>query len=524
MNIKLHVLKKQQVMRPFNFSSLGLSILGGLTLFSCADKQDDKAPNIIYIMSDDHTSQAVSAYGGILADVLPTPNIDRIGNEGVIMNNCFVTNSISTPSRGAILTGQYSQKNGVYTLADRLDPGHPNMAKDLQAAGYKTGIIGKWHLKSEPNGFDYYNILPGQGRYRNPLMIEKGDWGDDPHGKERSFTEHKGHSTDVITDEAIKFLDNRSEDEPFFLMCHYKAPHRSWVPAERFDDLLKDVEVPEPANLYDTYDGKAEYTDVLRMSMEDLTENDLKTEIPEGMTRDEHRAWAYQIYIKDYLRCIAGIDENVGRLLQYLDDNDLTDNTIIVYTGDQGFYLGEHGWFDKRLMLEESLRMPYLMRYPKEIKPGTVNDDIVMNIDFAPLLLDYAGLNTPEQMQGESFRKNITNEKEGRKSMYYRYWMNSDGSHNVPAHYGIRTDRYKLIFFYAKALGMKGTKEMNLTPEWELYDIQEDPMEMNNIYNDEGNEELIKKLKTELLELKKKYDDEDDKFPEMKEVVDKYYW
>lgn len=513
-------------MKSINFSSFSLSLLGGLTMLSCAEKQeqDNRAPNIIYIMSDDHTSQAVSAYGGILSDVMPTPNIDRVANEGVRMNNCFVTNSISTPSRAAILTGQYSQKNGVYTLRDKIDPDHPNMAKDLQEAGYNTAIIGKWHLGTEPSGFDYYNVLPGQGRYRNPLLIEKGMWGDDPTGKDRTPKEYEGHSTDIITNEAIKFMDGRDKDEPFFLMCHFKAPHRSWVPAERFEDLLKDVTVPEPANLYDSYDGKGEYTDLLRMSMEHLTENDLKTEIPKGMTRDEQRAWAYQIYIKDYLRCIAGIDENVGRLLQYLDDNNLTDNTVIVYTGDQGFFLGEHGWFDKRMMHEESLRMPFLMRYPKEIKAGSVNDDIVMNVDFAPLLLDYARLETPSQMQGESFRKNITGEKPGRKSMYYRYWMNADGSHNVPAHYGIRTDRYKLIFFYAKSLGMAGTKELPLQPEWELYDLKEDPMEMKNIYNAAENKDLIKELKTELLELKKQYGDEDENFPEMKELASQYYW
>ena len=251
-------------------------------------------------MSDDHASQAVSAYGGILSDILPTPNIDRIGREGAILQNCFVTNSISTPSRGAIITGQYSQKNGVYTLADQLDPDHDNVAKFLQASGYQTAIIGKWHLGSEPTGFDYYNVLPGQGRYKDPILIEKGTWGDNPRVQPKSGQVHKGHSTDVIASEAIGFMERCEKDKPFFLMCHFKAPHRNWIPADRFKDLLKDVQIPEPENLFDTYEGKGKYTELLRMSMEHLKENDVKAEIPKGLTRDEQRRWAYQLYIKDY--------------------------------------------------------------------------------------------------------------------------------------------------------------------------------------------------------------------------------
>ncbi|WP_347160567.1 sulfatase-like hydrolase/transferase, partial [Parabacteroides distasonis] len=310
------------------------------------------APNIIYIMSDDHASQAVSAYGGILSNILPTPNIDRIAHEGAILRNCFVTNSISTPSRGAIITGQYSQKNGVYTLQDPLNPDHPNVAKCLQQAGYQTVIFGKWHLHAEPTGFDYYNILPGQGRYIDPQLIEKGEWGDDPRVDHKGGKVYKGHSTDVIGSEAIKYMENRDKSKPFFMMCHFKAPHRPWTPAERFKDLLKDVTIPEPENLLDTYEGKGEYAELLRMSMEHLRQTDVKTDIPTDMSRDELRHWAYQLYIKDYLRCIAGIDENVGRILKYLDDNSLAENTVIMYTGDQGFFLGEHGWFDKRLMYE----------------------------------------------------------------------------------------------------------------------------------------------------------------------------
>lgn len=498
--------------------------MGGLLVAQTMMAADNR-PNIIYIMSDDHASQAVSAYGGILSDILPTPNIDRLAHEGAILRNCFVTNSISTPSRGTIITGQYSHENGVYTLQDALDPAHPNVAKCMQQAGYQTAIFGKWHLHAEPTGFDYYNVLPGQGRYIDPVLIEKGMW-EDPSKDTNKGKVYKGHSTDVIGNEAIKYMENRDKGKPFFMMCHFKAPHRPWTPADRFKDLLKDVTIPEPANLLDDYEGKGQYAQLLRMSMEHMKKTDVKTDIPTGLSRDELRHWAYQLYIKDYLRCIAGVDENVGRILKYLDDNGLTENTVVIYTGDQGFFLGEHGWFDKRLMYEECLRMPFLIRYPKEIKPGTDNKDITLNIDFAPLFLDYAGMKKADQMQGESFRENLKGKTPDnwRTAMYYRYWMNADNDHNVTANYGIRTERYKLIFYYGQSLGMTGTKNESRTPEWELYDLKNDPMEMRNIYNDPANESLIKELKTKLLELKKQYNDEDDKYPVMQEVAQKFYW
>lgn len=515
----------QSIINQRNFFMLGVCFctLGSFDCFA----SDDGKPNIVFIMADDHASQAISAYGGILKNILPTPNLDRIANEGVRLQNCFVTNSISTPSRGAIITGQYSHKNGVYTLRDRLDPAHPNVAKCLQKSGYQTAVLGKWHLGSEPQGFDYYNVLPGQGRYLDPVLIEKGMWGDNSaidaqcRGKV-----YEGHSTDVITDNVLHFLDQRDKEKPFFLMCHYKAPHRNWKSAERFKNLLKDVTIPEPDNLLDTYEGKGDYAKSLCVNMENLNKGDLKTEIPSDMTRDEQRHWAYQLYIKEYLRCIAGIDENVGRILDYLDENGLTENTIVIYTSDQGFFLGEHGWFDKRLMYEESLRMPFIMRYPKEIKPGTKNKDLILNIDFAPLFLDYAGEKKPRQMQGESFRKNLSEQtpKDWRKSIYYRYWMHGDPSCNVAAHFGVRTDRYKLIFYYAQPLGMSGTCEYpKLSPQWELYDLESDSTEINNIYNDPSNRQLIKKLKKELLRLKKYYGDEDNKYQQMREIVNQYW-
>ena len=489
----------------------------------------DGRPNILFIMSDDHTSQAVSAYGGILSSVLPTPHIDRIAHEGARLDNCFVTNSISTPSRAAILTGQYSQCNGVYTLGDRLDRNLPNVAKELRQAGYQTAIVGKWHLGSEPSGFDYYKVLPGQGRYHDPVLIEKGHWNDvaNKEGEGACGEVHKGHSTDVIANEAIAYLERADRDRPFFLMCHFKAPHRPWQPAERFKELLRDVEVPEPSNLLDDYEGKGRYTSDIRMGLEFMNKNDLKQPPLTGLSRDEFRHWAYQIYIKDYLRCVAGIDENVGRILDYLDEHGLTENTIVVYTGDQGFFLGEHGWFDKRLMYEESLRMPFLIRYPREIPAGTVSKDMVLNIDFAPLFLDYAGVGEkPGYMQGESFRCNLTGATppSWRKSVYYRYWMQGDGAHNATAHYGIRTERYKLVYYYARALGKTGTKEGNLVPEWELYDLWNDPMEMRNIYGDPANASLVKELKAELLRLKEYYGDEDEGSEEMKRLNEVYFW
>ena len=505
--------------RNFLFTGLSLCAAGLV-------QAQNKAPNILFIMSDDHATQAISSYGGFLGQYLPTPNIDRIGKEGVRMNSFFVTNSISTPSRACMLTGQYSQKNGVYTLGDALDRNHPTVAKDLQKHGYQTAIIGKWHLITEPAGFDYYNVLPGQGRYYSPQLIKIGDWDKGPNGRPL-LTEYGGHSTDVIANEAIRYMQSADPDKPFFLKCHFKAPHREWAPAHRFFDLLKDVDIPEPENLFATYEGKGQYSHELRMSMEHLNITDLKGEtIPENMTRDEKRRWAYQRYIKDYLRCIAGIDENIGRILKFLDDNGLAENTIVVYTSDQGFFLGEHGWFDKRMIYEESMRTPLLIRYPKEINPGTVNNDIVVNIDFAPTFLDYAGVDIPSYMQGESFRKNLAGQTPNnwRKAMYYRYWMNDDGSHSVPAHYGIRTDRYKLIYFYALSLGKSGARQnYNIEPEWELYDLQNDPAEMNNLYRNPAYKDLIANLKAELLQLKEQYDDQDGKYPEMVELNKKYW-
>lgn len=498
----------------------------GALLLSSPNLLAQQRPNIIFIMSDDHASAAISAYNSRLSQILPTPNIDRLAIEGARLNSCFATNSISTPSRAAILTGQYSQKNGVYTLSDKLDTNKQTLAKILHNSGYNTAIVGKWHLVTEPKGFDDYACLIGQGTYFNPRLVEKSrnDGVDFENSKGKVY---QGHSEDIITQRSIDWLQNmRDTSKPFFLMCHFKAPHRPWQPAERFKHLLDSVFIPEPENLLDDYSTRGNYTDSLTMSLENMVESDLKTTIPTNLSRNEHRKWAYQLYIKDYLRCIAGVDENIGKLLDYLKEKGLDSNTIVIYTSDQGFFLGEHGWFDKRLMQEESIKMPFLIRYPKEIKSGTINTDLSLNVDFAPTLLDYAGVSVPEDMQGESFRNNLSGStpKNWRKSIYYRYWMHNDFYHRAVANLGIRTERYKLIFYYGAPLNMKGAREPSYPPVWELYDLKNDPMEMNNIYDDSKYKKIIKKLKDEILLQRKNLGDEDNQSSVMKKIMDEHYW
>jgi arylsulfatase A-like enzyme len=447
-------------------------------------------PNILYIMADDHASHAISAYG---STINRTPNLDRIATGGVRLTNCFCTNSICTPSRAAILTGQYSNRNGVYTLNDRIDPARNNVAKELQRAGYQTAMIGKWHLGTNPTGFDYWNILPGQGVYYDPEFISAG-------GRKK----YQGYCTDLIADFTLGWLKKRDPGKPFFAMCHHKAPHRPWQPAPKYQDLFKDQTIPEPNNLYDHYEGRSRSVAEVKMRVgENMNKTDLKQDIPPDLKGDALRKWGYQLYIKDYLRCIQSVDDNVGRLLDYLEAENLARNTLVIYTSDQGFYLGDHGWFDKRLMYEEALRMPFLMRYPEAIKPGTVNRDMVLNIDFAPMFLDYAGARAPAEMQGRSFRANLEGHtpRDWRKAMYYRYWMHNDGDHHVPGHYGIRTDRWKLIYFYNKALGMKGAVENGAPPEWELYDLRNDPREMHNLYADPKYSPVVRDLKAQLAKL-----------------------
>ena len=392
-------------------------------------------PNILFIMADDHAANAISCYG---SRINRTPNIDRIAAEGVRFENCFCTNSLCSPSRASILTGQYSHINGVYTLADSLDENRRNVAGILREAGYQTSVVGKWHLHSNPSGFDYWNIIPdedrgGQGRYYNLVLSEMG-----------KVRQHKGYATDIITDLTIKWLKDRDKNKPFFLLCHHKAPHRPWNPDSKHAKMYEDAEIPEPFNLLDDYESRSRAAAEAKLKIgEDLTLRDLKQPPPPDLKGPAYVKWAYQRYIKDYLRCVASIDDNVGRLLDYLEKEGLAKNTIVIYTSDQGMFLGEHGYFDKRFMYEESIQMPFIMRYPQEIKPGMVIDDIILNVDFAPTFLDYAGIETPSEMQGCSFRPLLIGEKpeDWHTSMYYRYWMHL-AHHWVPAHYGIRTRRY----------------------------------------------------------------------------------
>ncbi|MEK7751021.1 MAG: sulfatase, partial [Acidobacteriota bacterium] len=419
---------------------------------------------------------------------------------GMRMNNVFCTNSICTPSRAAILTGQYSHKNGVYTLADQLDPKRNQVAKELQSAGYQTAMIGKWHLVTEPQGFDYWNILPGQGVYYDPVFIDR-------TGKKK----HEGYCTDLIADFSLDWLKKRDRAKPFFLMCHHKAPHRPWDPAPKYAKLFDGQTIPEPDNLYDHYEGKAKSVADVKMRVgEDSNQRDVKRPLPADLKGDALRKWAYQYYIKDYLRCIQSVDDNVGRMLDYLDQDGSAGDTIVIYTSDQGFFLGDHGWYDKRLMYEESLRMPFLVRYPGAIRPGSVNGDIALNVDFAPTFLDYAGSKAPAEMQGRSFRANLEGRtpKNWRQSMYYRYWMHNSNDHHVPGHYGVRTKDWKLIYYYGKPLSMKGAQEPATEPDWELFDMKRDPREMKNLYRDPAHAGTVKKLQAELDRLQQEAGDQ----------------
>lgn len=455
--------------------------------------RDDRRPNILFIMSDDHAAHAIGAYGSVINQ---TPNLDRIANEGMRLDNCFCTNSICSPSRASIITGKYSHLNGVFDLHGRLDGRQMTFPKLLQAAGYQTALVGKWHLGHEsiyyPTGFDYWEILPGQGLYHNPVMHSAA-----------GVREHRGYVTDLITDFSLDWLERRDRDRPFCLLTHHKAPHRRWEPDDKHMHLYEEVDIPEPATFNDDHSGHGPAARYCKMSVEyDLTAEDLKhRQPPPGLSRAELKSWKYQCYIKDYLRTIASIDDNVGRMLDYLDAEGLAEDTVVIYTSDQGFFLGDHGWYDKRFMYEESLRMPFLVRYPREIAPGSVNRDIVLNVDFAPTFLDYAGVPIPREMQGVSFRANLRGETpdDWRQSCYYRYYMHCSGGHDVFAHYGVRTERFKLIYYYEAQPGPQ---------YWELFDLQEDPCELRSVYDDPTYAEVVGELKQELARLRSQVGDQ----------------
>ena len=511
------------------FAALSL-FLAATTIASAAVVVTNRPPNILYIMADDHTAQAIGAYGGRLAALNPTPTIDRLAKEGMRLNKVFCMNSICSPSRASILTGQYSQSNGVLWLSQPLPPEKQYLPRLMHDAGYTTAIIGKWHLEAEPAAFDYYKVLPGQGRYFNPDFYEK-EKGVYPH----NLVHTQGHETDVATDSALAWLKNRDQGKPFFCCLHYKAPHDDFENAPRYDNYLKDVEIPYPPSLFTngnhgsiaTRGDQDELTPYIGSSIgrrnvfrNMLYLGGLKRNSP--LSDDDVKKASYQTYLKKYLRCVKGIDDNLKRVFDYLQTEGLMDNMVIVYTGDQGLWLGEHDYGDKRWMYEESMRMPLLVRYPPAIKAGSTSDALINNTDFAPTLLDFAGVPTPAYMQGRSFKSVLETGQPPagwRTATYYRYWMHL-AHHLNPAHFGLRTDRYKLIFFYGIRADGGG---IQTPPGWEFYDLAQDPEEMDNRYDDPKNAAIIADLKTQLKQLREQYGETDAKYPAVEKVIDRFW-
>jgi uncharacterized sulfatase len=511
---------------------------------SCSKKTDK--PNIIFIMSDDHAAQAIGAYNSHLAKLNPTPVLDDLASQGITFNNCFVTNSICTPSRASIITGQYSHINGILDLEDQLDPSKHDTLRteqqylpiEMKKLGYETAIIGKWHLKTEPN-FDYYEVLPGQGKYFNPDFIKKGE-----NNWPENRTKYQGHSADVITDIAINWLKNRNKDAPFFLMHHYKSPHGPFRYAERYETYLEDKDIPAPVSLFfrDGWGSEATrgandslvYCLGSSISARNIYRNYVDIyKIDRNLPDDMATYLAYQTYLKKYLRCIKGIDDNLDRLFRFLKKEGLWENTVIMYTGDQGMMLGAHDFMDKRWMYEESMRMPFIVYDPLSDQSGVKSDLIINNTDFAPTILELAGGTTPDYMQGKSFASELVGitPQNWRKATYYRYWMHLEHL-DVPAHLGLRTKDYKLIYFYGKHYDadMEGTKSMywkdvsaiiRSTPvAWEFYDLKRDPQELINRYNYPEYAEVIAKLKDDLRQLRHELKDTDEKYPELKKIIE----
>ena len=507
-----------------------------LLIISCKEK--NSAPNIIFIMSDDHTSQAIGVYGGRLESLNPTPNLDKLANEGIVFTNAFCTNSICTPSRATIMTGQYSQTNGVLDLDGELPRDKHYLAMEMQNLGYSTAIIGKWHLKNEPNFFDYYKVLPGQGKYFNPTFMEKGK-GTWPDNKVQT----DGHSTDMITDATINYLKNRDKKKPFFLMHHYKAPHDFFDNAPRYDSYLEEVEIPEPESMWSQPDFGSEAirgkNDSLihyigtSISDRNIYRSYVKTFLKNSISGEKATKLAYQTYLKKYLRCVKGIDDNLGRLFDYLKEEGLWENTVIIYTGDQGMMLGEHDFQDKRWMYDESMRMPFIVHYPDGIKPNSKSDLLINNSDYAPTMIELAGGKTPDYMQGMSFINTLKGETESawRDATYYRYWMHII-HHYVPAHFGIRTNDYKLIFYYGKhylpeeefgnfywATQYVGI-ENETPPAWEFYDLKKDPEELVNRYDNPEYQDIIREMKLSLKQEREELNETDKDYPEIQKIIE----
>ncbi|KKO89219.1 acetylglucosamine-6-sulfatase [Sphingobacterium sp. Ag1] len=513
---------------PLNILSLLYCILAGaVPLLGQAQKSNlHQRPNIVFILTDDFTAQAWGVYGGIFRDIIKNPNIEQMAREGALLNNVFCTNSICTPSRATILTGQYSNKNQVYTLEDALDPEKENIAKDLQKAGYQTAIFGKWHLKKMPSGFDDFEVLPGHGQYHNPSYLSKDNWNDD----EKPGKSYEGYVDDITTAMSLEWIKKRDIDRPFFLMCHFKATHEPFDFADRFKDYYKDVEFPYPPTFLDSgarttgrsFDGQP--LEELGHRYEQASTGSFWTTYPElpfsteGLNALDARKKIYQKFIKDYLRCVAGIDDNLGKILRYLKSANLDENTVVILTSDQGYFLGEHNFMDKRLMYEESLRMPFVIRYPREIQGNSTVHDMVLNIDFAALFADYAGIKKPAYIQGKSFRSNLLGSapRGWRSAMYYRYWQHAP---KRPAHFGVRDERYKLIYFYGQPLEMTGTDKKPTDPAWEFYDLQRDPRETHNAIHDKQYSDEIVRLKKKLARLKAEAEDDDQKRSEFQHML-----
>ena len=513
-----------------------------LILLLLANAAKAKRPNVLFIMSDDHTAQAIGAYGSRLSKLNPTPTIDRLAKEGMLFENAFCSNSICAPSRATILTGQYAHTCGVHDLRGSIESGRQYLAIEMKKAGYQTAMIGKWHLKKEPADFDYYCVLPGQGKYHDPEFRIRGEkkW-------PKNLIKFEGsHSSDAVTDQTLRWLkEGRDDSKPFFLMHHYKAPHDYFEHAHRYNKYLADVEIPQPESLHKPHSPKfgsiatRGYQDELVRHIGTSIGNrnprrsyaqDLPQKFPQDYPADydsskltdrQIKDMAYNVYLRKYLRCVKGVDDNLKRLFKYMDETGIMDNTVIIYTGDQGFMLGEHDYQDKRWMYEESMRMPFLIRYPAKIRAGSRTDAVVGNVDYAPTILDFAGVKKPLYMQGHSFKSicETGNEPENwTNEAYYRYWMHM-AHHDNPGHVGIRTKQFKLIYYYgADYQGINQTP-----PAWELYDMKRDPHELNNLYDDPSYRDKMKDLKKRLAALRKRVGDNGEDFPKTEKVVQEFW-
>lgn len=431
-------------------------------------------PNIVLILTDDHAAHAISAYGSV---VNRTPRIDELGREGVRFENCFVTNSLCSPSRASILTGTYSHVNGVTTLVTPLEPGQPTFVSELRRAGYRTAVVGKWHMGDEvdPEGFDYWDVLINQGEYHDPRLRSVG-----------GIRVEQGYATDVITEHAMRWVESLEGQGPWCVLIWHKAPHRPWQPAAKHAGMYADP-IPVPETFEDDYATRSSSARRAAMRIaEHLSTEDLKEDPPGGLSYEEEALWKYQRYMQDYLRCVASVDDNVGRVTDWLRERGELEDTLVMYASDQGFFLGDHGWFDKRFMYEESLRMPLLVSYPRRVASGQVHSGIVTNVDFAQTILELSGVGAPERMQGRSFAGDITDGPASApaEGMYYRYWEHDDIFHKAPAHYGYRTDRYKIVYYYNDGLGLPGTGVFTYPGEWELFDLETDPHELHNVANE----------------------------------------